>query len=148
MAKVIFGNHSSVLVPRQDRNSIRKFYCDVLGGKIMKADPERDFIRLGEDFYIVLYGDVPDESEFLRTARSVWLEIKSDNVEEMKRKILESGLVRKLEVPDPHFYFQAPGGQCLRLVGIDEDLSFYEGAGEGPDVAKVKEGLKQEAMSK
>jgi hypothetical protein len=50
MAKVIFGNHSSVLVPRQDRDSIRKFYCDVLGGKIMKADSERDFIRLGEDF--------------------------------------------------------------------------------------------------
>ncbi len=68
MAKVIFGNHSSVLVPRQDRDSIRKFYCDVLGGKIMKADPERDFIRLGEDFFVVLYGDVADESEFLRTA--------------------------------------------------------------------------------
>src|SRR5713226_4827732 len=78
MAKVIFGNHSSVLVPRQDRDGIRKFYCDVLGGKITKADPERDFVRLGEDFYIgFLYGDVPDESEFLRTARSVWLEIKS-----------------------------------------------------------------------
>jgi hypothetical protein len=142
MAKVVFGNHSSVLVPRQDRNSIRKFYCDVLGGKNMKADPERDFIRLGEDFYIVfLFGDVPDESGFLRTARSVWLEIKSDNVEEIKRKILESGLVKKLEVPDPHLYFQAPGGQCLRLVGIDEDLSFYEGTGEGPNVAKVKEAL-------
>ncbi len=148
MAKVIFGNHSSVLVPRQDRDNIRKFYCDVLGGKIMKADPERDFIRLGENFYIVLYGDVPDESEFLRSARSVWLEIKSDNVEEMRRKILESGLVRKLEVPDPHLYFQAPGGQCLRLVGIDEDLSFYEGAGEGPDVAKVKEAIKREKLKK
>ena len=115
----------------------------------MKADPERDFVRLGENFYIgFLYGDVPDESEFLRTARSVWLEIKSDNMEEMKRKILDSSLVRKLEVPDPHLYFQAPGGQCLRLVGIDEDLSFYEGAGEGPDVAKVKEALKREAMTK
>src|SRR5215831_11729743 len=136
MAKVIFGNHSSVLVPRQDRDNIRRFYCDVLGGKIMKADPERDFVRLGDNFYIVLYGDVPDQSEFLRTARSVWLEIKSDNVEETSRKILESGLVRKLDVPDPHLYFQAPGGQCLRLVGIDEDLSFYEGTGEGPDVAK------------
>ena len=80
----------------------------------MKADPERDFIRLGEDFYIgFLYGDVADESEFLRSARSVWLEIKSDHVEEMTRKILDSG-VRKLEVPDPHLYFQAPGGQCLR----------------------------------
>src|SRR5262252_9817072 len=143
MAKVIFGNHSSVIVPRQDRDSIRKFYCDVLGGKITKAQPDRDFIRLGDDFYIVLYGDVPDQSEFLRTARSVWLEIKSDNVEETSRKILESGLVRKLDVPDPHLYFQAPGGQCLRLVGIDEDLSFYEGAGEGPNVGKIKEALER-----
>ena len=105
LAKVVFGNHSSVIVARQDRDSIRNFYCDVLGGKIMKADPERDFVRLGENFYIVfLYGDVPDESEFLRSARAVWLELKSDNVEEMRRKILESGLVRKLEVPDPHLY--------------------------------------------
>jgi hypothetical protein len=141
MAKVIFGNHSSVFVPRQDRDGIRRFYCDVLGGKIMKADPERDFVRLGDNFYVAfLYGDVADESEFLRSARSVWLEIKSDDVEETARKILASG-ARRLKVPDPHLYFQAPGGQCLRLVGIDEDLSFYEGADEGPDVAKVKEAL-------
>jgi hypothetical protein len=141
VAKVIFGNHCSVLVPERDRDRIRKFYCGVLGGQLMQADTERDLIRLGEDFYMaVLYGDVPDESEFLRTARSVWLEIKSDNVEEMIRKILHFG-VRRLEVPDPHLYFQAPGGQCLRLVGIDEDLSFYEGVGEGPRVAKVKEAL-------
>ena len=144
MAKVTFGNHSSVLVPRQDRDTILRFYCDVLGGKVMKADPERDFVRLGEDFFIgFLYGDVPDESEFLRTARSVWLELKSDNVEEMSGKILASGLVRRLEVPDTHLYFQAPGGQCLRLVGIGEDLSSYEGAGAGPNVAKVKEALKE-----
>jgi catechol 2,3-dioxygenase-like lactoylglutathione lyase family enzyme len=144
MAKVIFGNHASVLVARQDRDVIRKFYCGVLGGKVVKEDPERDFIRLGDNFYVgFLYGDVPDESAFLRSARAVWLEIKADNVEEMTRKILDSGLVRKLEVPDPHLYFQAPGGQCLRLVGIDEDLSFYEGAGEGPNVGKVKEAVQK-----
>jgi len=148
MAKVIFGNHSSVIVPLQDRDSICRFYCDVLGGKITKAESDRDFLCLGDNFYIVfLYSDVPDESEFLRTARSVWLEIKSDNVEEMTRKILDFG-VRKLDIPDPHLYFQAPGGQCLRLVGVDEDLSFYEGAGEGSNVAKIKEALKKEAMSK
>jgi len=148
MAKVIFGNHSSVIVPRQDRDCIREFYCDVLGGEITKAQDERDFLRLGEDFYIAfLYGDVPDESEFLRTARSVWLEIKSDNVEEMTRKILDFG-VRKLEIPDPHLYFQAPGGQVLRLVGIDEDLSFYEGIGEGTNVSKVKQALEQETLKK
>jgi len=65
MAQVIFGNHSSVLVPRQDRDTIRIFYCDVLGGEITKADPERDFVGLGHNFYIgFLYGDVRDESEW------------------------------------------------------------------------------------
>jgi len=28
-------------------------------------------------------------------------------------------------VPDPHLYFQAPGGQVFRLVGTNEDLSKY-----------------------
>ncbi len=149
MAKTIFGNHSSVIVPRQDRDSIPKFYCDVLGGRITKSEDERDFLLLKENFFIVfLYGDVPDESEFSRTARTIWLELKSDNVKEMTRKILESGLVRKLDMPDPHLYFQAPGGQCFRLVGITEDLSFYEGAGEGSNVAKMKEALKKEATNK
>jgi len=114
----------------------------VLGGKITKADPERDVICVGDEFYIAfLYGDVPDVSEFQRTARAMWLEIKSDDVDELNVKILQSGLVKKLDVPDPHLYFQAPGGQCLRLVGIDEDLSFYEGVGDGPDVARVKDAV-------
>jgi len=142
MSNVIFGNHASVLVPRQERDGIRKFYCEVLGGRVAKADPERDFICLGEHFYIAfLYGDVPDQSEILRNKRSIWLELKSDAVEEVAQKILASGLARKLNVPDPHLYFQAPGGQCLRLVGMDEDMSFYEGAGAGPDVRKVKEAV-------
>jgi hypothetical protein len=50
-------------------------------------------------------------------------------------------------MPDPHFYFQAPGGQCFKVVGIDEDLSIYEGAGTGSDVVKMKEALKKEAMN-
>lgn len=146
MSNVAFGNHSSVIVPREDRDRICKFYRDVLGGAITRTEDDRDFVRLGDDFYIAfLYGDVPDESEFLRSARSVWLEIKSDDVEDTRRRILDSGLVRKLDMPDPHLYFQAPGGQCLRLVGIDEDLSFYEGVGAGPDVVRVREALVKEA---
>jgi catechol 2,3-dioxygenase-like lactoylglutathione lyase family enzyme len=145
MATVTMGNHSSVLVSHQDRDRIREFYCDVLGGVVTKSEPERDFVRLNGNFYIAfLYGDVPDESEFLRSARAIWLEIKSDDEAGTRSRILESGLVRKLEVPDPHLYFQAPGGQCLRLVGVDEDLSFYEGAEAGPDVAKVKEALNKD----
>ena len=141
MAKISLGNHSSVIVPRKDRDNIRKFYCEVLGGQITKAEDDRDFLRLGDNFYIAfLYADVSDESVFLRSARSIWLEIKTDNVEEMKQQILDFGVL-KLDIPDPHLYFQAPGGQVLRLVGMDEDMSFYEGKGAGPDVAKVKEAV-------
>lgn len=33
-----------------------------------------------------------------------------------------------------------------RVIGIDEDLSFYEESGEGPNVAKVREAFKKEVM--
>ncbi len=145
MAHAIFGNHCSVIVPRTERERIHRFYGDVLGGTIVRSQEERDFIRLGGTFYVVLYGDVPDSGELQRRAHTVWLELKSDDVEGMRRRILDSGLVRQLDIPDPHLYFQAPGGQCWRLVGLDEDLSFYEGAAEGPDVARVKEALRREA---
>ena len=45
MTTVRFGNHASVLVPHAARDDIRTFYCDILGGEITKADPERDFVR-------------------------------------------------------------------------------------------------------
>ena len=144
MAKVIFGNHAAVFVPLQDRDRVQKFYRDVLGGKITSEEDQKDLFCIGDNFYLAfLYGDYADESKFLRSGRSIWLEIKSDNVEEMSRKILESGVVEKLDIPDPHLYFQAPGGQCLRLVGINGDLSKYEGVGEGPNVERAKEAVKR-----
>ena len=86
---------------------------------------------MGDNFYIAfLYeneGVALDESGFLK---AIYLELKADNVEQMRQKIVDFG-VRVLEVPDPHLYFLAPGGQVLRLVGINEDLSKYEGTEHG-----------------
>ena len=131
MAKVIFGNHSAIRVPRTERDKIRNFYRDVLGGEITREGDQKDDIRLGDGFYIAfLYEDegaALDESGFMK---AIYLELKTDNVEEMRQKIVAFG-VKVLEVPDPHLYFQAPGGQVLRLVGIDEDLSKYEGTEHG-----------------
>jgi hypothetical protein len=83
------------------------------------------------NFYIAfLYeneGIALDESGF---SKAMYLELKADDVEEMRQKIVAFG-VKVLEVPDPHLYFQAPGGQVFRLVGIDEDLSKYEGTEHG-----------------
>ncbi len=139
MSKIIFGNHSALRVQRGDRDRIRKFYCDVLGCEIVREFDGKDDIRIGDDFYIsFLYSagdgrgadkgvnyaaqDALSEDELLR---AIFLELKTDNIEEVKQKIISSG-VKVLDVPDTHLYFQAPGGQVFRLVGIDEDLSKYE----------------------
>jgi catechol 2,3-dioxygenase-like lactoylglutathione lyase family enzyme len=127
MGKVIFGNHSAVVLPRTERERIRQFYRDVLGGTIIRESDQKDDIRIGGDFYLaVLYenDDVAlDDSSF---SRATYLELKADDVEEMRQKIIAFG-VRVLEIQDPHLYFQAPGGQPFRLVGTSEDLSQYEG---------------------
>lgn len=155
MAKVIIGNASAIMVPRKDRDSIRKFYCDILGDKIVKEDNEKDIFHLEEDFYILFrYGDVSDESEFLRSPRTLWLQIKSDNVEEMKQKILDFGSM-KLDIPSglpesvPYLYFQTPGGLVFQLLPINENQSYYKGTEEGSNTAKEKEAeaLKEKAMS-
>ena len=131
MAKVIFGNHSALRVPRAEKDRIREFYRDVLGCRITREGDQKDDFLMGDNFYIAfLYEDegvALDESEFLK---AIYLELKTDNVEKMRQKIVAFG-VRVLEVPDPHLYFQAPGGQVFRLVGITEDLSKYEGTEHG-----------------
>ena len=142
MAKVILSNHSAVRVRRAERERIRTFYRDVLGCKIMREFDDKDDIRLGDNFYIgFLYGsgdgreadkgvtyaaeDALSDDDF---SMAIFLELATDHVEEMRRKIVAFG-VKVLDVPDVHLYFQAPGGQVFRLVGINEDLSRYEGTG-------------------
>jgi catechol 2,3-dioxygenase-like lactoylglutathione lyase family enzyme len=137
MARVVFGNHAAVRVPRTEKERIRQFYRDVLGCEITRQGDQKDDIRMGDDFYIAfLYEDegVPlDESDLLK---AIYLELKADDVEEMRQKIVAFG-VKVLDVPDPHLYFQAPGGQVLRLVGIDEDLAKYEGTDHGEQFVGV-----------
>jgi len=128
MAKVIVGNHAAVVVPRQHRDRIVRFYCDVLGFTRTRTADDKDDLQLGDAsaFHLsIVYGDVGDHSDFLRSGKSIFLELKTDDVEAMRQKILEAG-VTVVDVPDPHLYFQAPGGQVFRLVGISEDLSRYE----------------------
>jgi catechol 2,3-dioxygenase-like lactoylglutathione lyase family enzyme len=127
MAKVILGDHSAIVLPRTEQDRIRRFYRDILGCEIIRETDQKDDFRMGGSFYIgVLYEDegvALDESSF---SKAIYLELKADNVEEMRRKIVAFG-VRVLEMQDPHLYFQAPGGQVFRLVGTNEDLSKYEG---------------------
>lgn len=145
MAKVIFGNHSAVRARRAERERIRRFYSNVLDCKIVRELDDKDDVQIGDDFYITfLYESAVDgrvhrqavekgvayaaeealsDDDFLK---AIFLELKTDKVQEKRKKIIDFG-VGVIDVPDPHLYFQAPGGQVFRLVGIDEDLSRYEG---------------------
>jgi catechol 2,3-dioxygenase-like lactoylglutathione lyase family enzyme len=123
MAKVILGNHMAVIAARSDQDRIRKFYCEVLGCKLNVSTDEVDRFQLADVHIIFVYQSAGlEEAAFLK---AMYLELKADDTEDTKRKILDFG-VKKLDLPDPHLYFQAPGGQVFRLVGIDEDLSLYE----------------------
>jgi catechol 2,3-dioxygenase-like lactoylglutathione lyase family enzyme len=123
MAKVILGNHTAVFAARSEQDRIRRFYCEVLGCKPRVKSDEVDRFQLDDVHFCFVYQDTAlDERNFLK---AIYLELKTDNTEEMKQMILAFG-VGKLDVPDPHLYFQAPGGQVFKLVGINEDLSAYE----------------------
>lgn len=123
MARVILGNHTAVFAARSEQERIRKFYCDVLGCQARVTTDEVDRFQLEDVHFCFVYQSTAlEESEFLK---AIYLELKTDNIEEMMQKILAFG-VNKLDVPDPHLYFQAPGGQVFKLVGISEDLSPYE----------------------
>jgi len=124
---VLLGNHSAIVLPRAEQDRIRRFYRDVLGCEIVRETDQKDDFRMGGNFYIgVLYEDegvALDESGF---SKAIYLELKAEDTEEMRRKIVAFG-VKVLEMQDPHLYFLAPGGQVFRLVGTTEDLSKYEG---------------------
>jgi catechol 2,3-dioxygenase-like lactoylglutathione lyase family enzyme len=115
MTKVIFGNDTAVVAGRSDQERILRFYCDVLGAKVKVTTDEVDRVQLGDMLFCFVYREsAPDESGF---SKAIWLELKTDDVEEMRRDIFAFG-VKTLDLPDPHFYFQAPGGQVFRMVGI------------------------------
>ena len=99
MARVIFSNHAITFL---------------YGGPGAKQ-PDKGAVYA--------QADALSDDDFLK---AIYLELRTDDVQGMRRKITDFG-VKVLPVSDPHLYFQAPGGQVFRLVGINEDLSRYEG---------------------
>lgn len=123
MKKVILGSHTAVFAQPSQRERIRRFYCEILGAKAKVTSDEIDRLQLGDTHFCFIYKDTAlEESTFLR---AIYLELQTDDTEGLRRSVLSFG-VNKLDVPDPHLYFQAPGGQVFRIVGINEDLTAYE----------------------
>lgn len=123
MNHVTLGNHTATIASPSQRDRIRRFFRDVLGAQARVESDEVDRLQLGESHFCFVYQDgALDESTFLK---STYLELKTDQPDRLRQSVLAFG-VKRLEVPDEHLYFQAPGGQVFRIVGTHEDLSLYE----------------------
>jgi catechol 2,3-dioxygenase-like lactoylglutathione lyase family enzyme len=108
-----------------ERERLRKFYGEVLGCKVMTKSDSFDLVRLGPDFYIGVAYD-PQALNDSDAQKAIWLEIRVDDPAGLKQKILAFG-IKQLEFWDKeHFYFQAPGGQVFRLIGMTEDMSNWQ----------------------
>ena len=112
------GNHIKTSVHKSLRDRVRRFYQEVLQCKIMPAPmPNLDLFVFDNDFVLGVF--YCDEDEVLSPAdhqKAAWLEIKTKDVEQVKRQLVDFG-VEPIEYLDKtRFYFQAPGGQVFRLA--------------------------------
>ncbi len=123
--KVSLGEHSKLTVNPSEQNNIRKFYQEILGCPATKKSKTIDVFKIGDKFYLgVVYDDSALSKE--ENMKSIWLELRTENPEELKNKILKFG-IKEIDYWDKeHFYFQAPGGQVFRLADSGEDMSKWQ----------------------
>ena|SRR5947209_5862845 len=119
MSNISFGNHAKVTAPLSLRDKIRSFYQQALGCDLVVAQEALDVVRFTNDFFlgIAYEQDHLEDEHFLLAA---WLELKTDDPNELRKKLHQFG-VKEIEYKDKnHFYFHAPGGQVYRVASTDE----------------------------
>jgi hypothetical protein len=125
MPSVWLGENSKLTVNPSERDRVRKFYKDVLGCPATRESEKIDIFHIGSGFFLAV---VYDSSALSASdnLKAIWLDLRTNQPELLKRKILEFGL-KQIDFWDKeHFYFQAPGGQVFRLVGSNEDMSKWQ----------------------
>jgi hypothetical protein len=122
---VVIGNHLKMHLPINLRDQLSHFYTEILGCRKLTDQPyaNLDLYEFQDGFVLGLFfcdqADTLSESEHLK---ATWMEIKTENPEVLKQRLVEFG-VREVEFEDKsRFYFQAPGGQVFRVAPMDGGL--------------------------
>jgi len=121
VTRALWGNRTKMIARPSDRDRIQKFYRDVLGCHVGKGPqhpggPEdTDLIRFANNFTVVVHYDHVALSDSDQK-RAIWLEIQTDNTDEIRKKIEAFGIHGFDYFDREHFYFQAPGGQVFRVA--------------------------------
>jgi hypothetical protein len=115
------GNHMKFNVHKSLRERVRSFYLNVLECTTMPSPaPDLDLFLFSDTFVLGVFfceqADVLSEEDHLKAA---WLEIKTRDVQEVKRRLVEFGVKEGKYSDKSRFYFQAPGGRVFRLASED-----------------------------
>ena len=122
---VTIGNHLKMHLPHSLRERASCFYTEVLGCRKLNNQPypNLDLYEFQGGFVLGLF--FCDEAETLperEHLKATWMEIKTDNPNTLKQRLVEFG-VHEVDFEDKsRFYFQAPGGQVFRLAPMEGGL--------------------------
>jgi catechol 2,3-dioxygenase-like lactoylglutathione lyase family enzyme len=123
--KVVIGNHLKMHLPHNLRERTAKFYTKILGCRIITENPypNVDLYEFQDGFVIgCFFCDEADTLSENQHLMATWMEIKTDNPDAIKQRLIEFG-VSEVEFKDKsRFYFQAPGGQVFRIAPMDGGL--------------------------
>lgn len=118
---IALSNSVHLYARPETKEQLLQFFTRILG---LEADISSDAVGSQEPIYAFTFSngaslsvefteDALDDEQALRGA---WLELRSDNAQELQSKALAAGLQRIVHPYTPFFYIQAPGGQVFRIV--------------------------------
>ncbi len=123
--EIIIGNHLKMHLPYHLRERALHFYTDILGCRKL-ADlpyPNVDLYEFQGGYVLGLFFcDEVDTLSEKEQLKATWMEIKTDNPDALKQRLIDFG-VHEVEFEDKsRFYFQAPGGQVFRVAPMEGGL--------------------------
>ncbi|MGH2497738.1 MAG: VOC family protein [Ktedonobacteraceae bacterium] len=107
------------------RDKLTTFFTGILGLKVLVSSDAPGLptsviavvFSNGASLSVEFTEDALDEQQ---ARRGAWFELRTDDANTLKQKVLDAGLPRVEYSGNNFFYFQAPGGQVMRIVSIDE----------------------------
>jgi hypothetical protein len=123
---IALSNSVHLYVRPDAKERLLHLFGQILGLQVVQVT--KAYVKAPEPMYAVRFSNgasmsvefTPDALSDEQAARGAWLELKAEDAEGVKRKVLDYGLKRLAHPFTPFFYVQAPGGQVFRISATAE----------------------------
>lgn len=120
---IALSNSVHLFARPEARDKLLDFYTHILGLEPLISDdapgsalPIIAFrFANGASLSIDFTDDALDDAQ---ARRGAWIELQADDAAALQQKVIAAGCPRIEYAVNNHFYFQAPGGQVMRIVAM------------------------------